>query len=69
MSRARTERAERDAARLRDLRDLYNHLLRRNRKTAAAIVTIAERADTSTIAAMATLIAFVAKHHRDGGAR
>lgn len=66
---SRPKRSERDAARMREFRDLYEQIRRRNRKTAAAIVTIAERADTSTIAAMATLIAFVARYHRDGGAR
>jgi hypothetical protein len=67
-SKKRVVAGVRAEAQLADLRELFEHVQRRNRKVAAAVVTIAEHAakasDLGLTRALGVVVAFVAKEAR-----
>lgn len=62
MKKAPTKKAAARNARERDLRDMFDNIIRRDRRVAAAIVEIVSRCDVKCLAAIGVVVDFAVRN-------
>lgn len=62
MKKASTKKSVEHIARERDLRDLFDNIIRRDRRVAAAIVEIVSRCDVKCLAAVGVVVDFAVRN-------